>query len=76
MPGKLAARVALVTGGGRGIGAAVSARLASEGAIVVVTDISKERAQNVAERIAGEGGKAYALELDVTDPAAWTRVIE
>jgi 3(or 17)beta-hydroxysteroid dehydrogenase len=76
MPGKLAARVALVTGGGRGIGAAVSARLASEGAIVVVTDISKGRAQNVAERISGEGGKAYALELDVTDPAAWTRVIE
>ncbi len=32
--------------------------------------------KNVAEKIAGEGGEAYALELDVTDPAAWTRVIE
>jgi len=54
-------RVALVTGGGRGIGAATAARLASEGAQVVVSDMDLEPAREVAEPIGG-----VAVACDVT----------
>jgi 2-hydroxycyclohexanecarboxyl-CoA dehydrogenase len=59
---RLEGRKALVTGGARGIGAAIAARLAAEGAEVWVGDIDTEGA----ERIAGEVN-GHALELDVTD---------
>jgi 3(or 17)beta-hydroxysteroid dehydrogenase len=75
MSGKLTGRVALVTGAGRGIGAAVAMRLASEGAIVAVTDVSKARAETTVAEIEGKGGKAYAVELDVSDPTAWTSAV-
>jgi 3(or 17)beta-hydroxysteroid dehydrogenase len=75
MTAKLAGRVALVTGAGRGIGAAVARRLASEGAEVAVTDISLESAQAIANAIVTAHGKAFALALDVCDPLAWTCVI-
>jgi len=54
-------RVALVTGGGRGIGAATAARLASEGARVMVSDMDLEPAREVAEPIGG-----VAVACDVT----------
>ena len=65
---ELSRRVALVTGAGGGIGAAIARRLASEGAHVVVSDIDAGRAAAVAEEIRsrqGEG-RALALQLDVT----------
>ena len=51
-------KVALVTGGGSGIGEAIGRELASLGAMVVLSDISQEGAQRVADEIAADGGKA------------------
>jgi len=68
----LAGRNALVTGGGKGIGAAVARRLAEAGAGVMVADIDKAAAEQTAGEI-GEtisGARAIGVELDVTDSAA------
>jgi len=54
-------KVAIVTGGGSGIGASVSRRLAAEGASVVVTDIRLEAAQTVVDEIVAAGGTASAF---------------
>jgi NAD(P)-dependent dehydrogenase (short-subunit alcohol dehydrogenase family) len=59
-------QVAIITGGGRGIGAATARRLASEGAAVVVADIDLEPAEEVAQAIRAGGGEALALPVDVT----------
>ncbi len=67
MNGKLENRVAVVTGGGRGIGATICGRFAEEGALVGVMDIQDEAAQQVAEEIRGSGGQAIAVACDVTD---------
>lgn len=64
-PMRLEGRKALVTGGGSGIGAAISARLAAEGAEVFVGDIHEENAA----RVAADAG-AEAIHLDVTDPGS------
>ncbi|HWD72338.1 MAG TPA: SDR family oxidoreductase [Actinomycetota bacterium] len=65
--GPLAGRVAIVTGGGRGLGEAICRCLAEAGASVVACDIRSESAQAVAESIRAGGGEARALGLDVTD---------
>lgn len=67
--GSLAGKVALVTGGSRGIGAAVSARLAELGASVLVNYARSEAAaKEVVEGIRRRGGEAHALGADVSDP--------
>jgi NAD(P)-dependent dehydrogenase (short-subunit alcohol dehydrogenase family) len=68
--GKLADRVALVTGGGGEIGAAIARRFAQEGASVAVADIVHGKAEAVAQAIVAGGGKAHALEVDIADPAS------
>lgn len=61
-------KVAIVTGGGSGIGEACALLLAQRGASVVVTDIHVESAQRVADRIVTDGGKAVAFAGDVAKP--------
>jgi len=63
----LAARIAVVTGGGSGIGAAICRALAAEGARVAVTDLRQEAAEQVADEIRVAGGQAAAWALDVAD---------
>ena len=60
-------QVAIVTGAASGIGRATAARLAAEGACVVIADLNAEGAGNVAKSISADGGQALALEVDVTD---------
>ena len=60
-------RVAIVTGAGRGIGAAAAARLAADGMAVAVVDLDQATAQETAERITAAGGRALAVAADVGD---------
>lgn len=66
--GKLDGRVAVVTGAGRGIGAAEAKLLASEGASVVVNDVNEENAKGVVDEIVGAGGKG---SVHVGDASEW-----
>jgi NAD(P)-dependent dehydrogenase (short-subunit alcohol dehydrogenase family) len=63
-------KVALVTGGGSGIGAAACRTLAREGAAVAVVDVRREPAEAVARSISDAGGRALAVEADVSDEPA------
>ncbi len=68
-PKRHAGRVALVTGGGSGIGRAIANRLAVDGACVIVADIDVERAQTVAAEI-GSADVAVGIAMDVADGAS------
>ena len=72
---RLQGRVALVTGGGSGIGAATAKRLAEAGAAVIVTDVDAASAERTAAEIRDTGGRSQAAEHDVTDEAQWERVV-
>ena len=70
MSGRFEGRTALVTGGGRGIGAASARRFAAEGAAVVVSDLDREPAEAVAQAIRDAGGRALPVACDVTERSA------
>lgn len=60
-------RVAVVTGGGSGIGLAIAARLAADGAAVAIFDLDGDSAEAAAKGIEAAGGRAVGLQVDVTD---------
>ncbi|WP_159706611.1 SDR family NAD(P)-dependent oxidoreductase [Arthrobacter sp. 18067] len=73
---RLADRVALITGGSRGQGAAHAFRLASEGAIVVLADVLDEDGERTAEELRSKGFDATYVHLDVSSPEDWQQVYE
>ncbi|MFL6075746.1 MAG: SDR family NAD(P)-dependent oxidoreductase [Mycobacteriales bacterium] len=73
----LTGKVALVTGGSRGIGAAISARLAEEGAAVALTYVqAADQAREVAKRIEAGGGRAATIRADLAGPHAAAEAVE
>ena len=74
--GQVEGKVAIVTGGASGIGAACAATLAREGAKVVVTDLDDTRGQAVVDDIGKAGGAAAYLHQDVSLEESWPDVIE
>lgn len=66
----LEGKVALVTGGSRGIGRSIASRLAGEGAHVIVTGRDEDRARQAAEELSAGGGRVQAVAMDVSDRAA------
>mgnify|MGYP001172528284 CR=1 FL=1 len=74
---QLNGKVAMITGGSRGIGAAIARRLAAEGAGVAVTYVNGEaQAQSVVDEITSAGGRALAIRADNVDGAAIEAAVE
>jgi 3-oxoacyl-[acyl-carrier protein] reductase len=74
---KLAKKVALVTGGSRGIGAAIAKRLAADGASVAITYTKgADAAASVVKAIEAAGGKAIAIQADAANPGAVTAAVD
>ncbi|MCC5876536.1 MAG: 3-oxoacyl-[acyl-carrier-protein] reductase [Candidatus Sumerlaeia bacterium] len=74
--GQLDGKVAIVTGGGRGIGKAIALRLAGEGAAVLVNSATEKSCGAVAEEIKAAGGKALAVAGDVSEAEVAKAVVE
>ena len=75
MAGRVAGKVALITGAASGLGAESARRLAREGARLVLTDMAVDTGARVADEIAAAGGEAIFLAHDVTDEARWDEVV-
>ena len=76
MPGRLDGKVALISGGARGQGAAEGKLFATEGAKVVLGDVIDAEGQQTAREIEAAGGTAVYLHLDVTQEADWQGAID
>jgi len=74
--GSLDNRVAIVTGGAQGIGAASARKLAADGARVLIADVDMAAATENAQRIRNGGGVAEVMEVDITQPAQISGMIE
>jgi NAD(P)-dependent dehydrogenase (short-subunit alcohol dehydrogenase family) len=72
---RLDGRVALVTGGANGIGAAITRRLVAEGAAVLVTDVEDATGADLVKSLIAEGGSAEYAHLDVTSEDQWAAAV-
>src|SRR5215217_2248815 len=73
--GRFDGKVAMVTGAGSGIGRATATRLGSEGATVACLDVVADAAEEVAAKIAADGGSARSWRCDVSDEASVDGVV-
>src|SRR5438105_15781234 len=74
--GMIEGKVAILTGSGRGIGAATAKMFGADGASVVVSDLDPTPAEETAAAIRTAGGKAVVVAGDVTDPAFPAQLIQ
>lgn len=72
---RLKDKVAIITGGGRGIGEATAKKFVEEGAKVVIADVNQEDTDKVVKAINGHGGEAIGVVVDVTDQAQVEKVV-
>ena len=72
---KLEGKVAIITGGGSGIGEATAKKIAAEGASVVVADVNEAGLQRVVEEIKATGGEATGIVLDVSKQESWEAAV-
>lgn len=72
---RLRSRVAIVTGGGRGIGAGIAMRLVAEGAKVIIAQRDEQSAQNTVAEIKAHGGHARFIQTDVSNPEAVNELV-
>jgi 3-oxoacyl-[acyl-carrier protein] reductase len=75
---RLAKKVAIITGSGRGIGREMARLFAAEGARVAVADVHEENARRTANQLTASGGEAYPIRVDITDAGqvgAMTRLV-
>lgn len=75
MPSHVSGKVAIVTGGASGIGAAIAAQLCKGGAEVWLADRQVETAEEVAGQLRAQGGKAHAVDLDVRSSSSFERAV-
>ena len=73
---RLEGKVALVTGGARGMGAVEAKLLAREGAKVIIADVLEEEGRQVEAEIGKAGGEAMFVRLDVTNENEWGAAVE
>src|SRR3978361_318770 len=67
LEGRLAGKVAVITGGGQGIGRGIAKAFASEGASIVIIDLDAETAEDAAKECAGRGVESVGLTCDVSE---------
>lgn len=72
--GRVEGKIALITGGARGLGEATGQVMALEGATVILTDVLDAEGEAVAKEITAKGGKATYLHQDVTEEATWAEI--
>jgi 3-oxoacyl-[acyl-carrier protein] reductase len=76
MMGVLSNRIAIVTGGGKGIGEAIVREFAADGAQVAVVDIDGDGARRVAAAVEGAGGAAFPVQADVSEEASVAAMVQ
>lgn len=73
---QLSSKIALVTGGGHGLGRAIALAFASAGADVAVASRTREQLDEVVQEVQGRNQRGLAIEVDVTDSASVARMVE
>jgi NAD(P)-dependent dehydrogenase (short-subunit alcohol dehydrogenase family) len=76
MTGRLAGKVAMITGAAGGIGQAIARRFADEGARIVLSDLDADALSAEADRLAGRGVEVLSVTHDVRDEASWMAAME